>query len=380
MVQEEKEMNGLKTAVITVLFMLVISVCLAQETQGFTKPEDIDIYKFDPMQGKNADNKELAMQGYEYYQKGDYENAARYYLAYLQNSPDDATSWYNLSCCFGLLGNAEFAGKYLMIAYKKGFTDVGHVEQDTDFTKVRDEQDFVNAVDSLKTWNDKKAFYLGKMEYFPSKHMLPYWIHFPKNYDKTKPATLLIGMHGNGDKAYSFSYIWKYIEDSNVIFVIPEAPYPFVDGDKAAFSWRPHVPMESKTSELAYGMVNDYIMDLQEDMESKYKINQTWLMGFSQGAYFGYMLALKNPDEFDGLLACGGGLVTEVFTEKDYKKGNSVKVIISHGKQDNVVPFDEATKAYDILKAKGYDVTLLEFEGAHTVSPDGMKLMLEKMK
>jgi predicted esterase len=103
-------------------------------------------------------------------------------------------------------------------------------------------------------------------------------------------------------------------------------------------------------------------------------------MGFSQGAYFGYMLALKNPDEFNGLLACGGGLVTEVFTEKDYKKGKSVKVIISHGKQDNVVPFEEATKAYDILKAKGYDVTLQEFEGAHRVSPDGMKLMLDSLK
>jgi phospholipase/carboxylesterase len=373
-------MKGLKAAFITVLLMLITLICLAQETQSFTKPEDIDIYKFDPLQGNTVDSSQLVSKAYELYQKADYENAARYYLVYLQNAPDDATSWYNLSCCYGLLGNAEYAAKYLKIAYKKGFTDVGHVEQDTDFTKVKAEKDFVNAVDSLKTWNEKKAYYTGTMEYFKTEHFIPYWVHFPKNYDKTKPATLLIGLHGYGDKAYNFSYIWKYIEDANVIFVVPEAPYPFVEGNDAAFSWGPFAPMESKISQEAYDMVNDYILDLQKYMKSKYKIEQNWLMGFSQGAYFGYMLALKNPKEFDGLLACGGGLVTDVFKESDYKKAKNVTVIISHGKQDTMVPFEEATKAYDILKGKGFNVELQEFEGGHRVSPDGMKLFLDYIR
>ncbi len=373
-------MNGQKTALIIVLLVILWTAGFGQDSRGYTKPEDIDIYKFEPAQSAQNDSRQLMMQANGFYQKGDYKNSARYYLAYLQQNPDDSGSWYNLSCCYGLLGQAELAAKYLKIAYRKGFTDVGHVERDTDFDKVKEETNFAMAVDSLRFWNEKKAFYLGKMEYFPSRHHLPYWVHFPKNYDKSKPATLMIALHGYGDKAYSFSPIWRYIEDSNVILVVPEAPYPFVDGDRAAFSWAPFVSMDDPIWYKSYLMTEEYIISLQKHMKSQYKIDQTWLMGFSQGAFNGFILAIENPKVFDGLLACGGGLVTEALQEKAYKNARKLKVIISHGKQDRVVPFEEGQKAYDILKSKGLDVTLHEFEGGHSVSPEGMKEFLRYVK
>jgi phospholipase/carboxylesterase len=373
-------MNGQKTALIVVLLVVLWTAGFGQDSRGFAKPEDIDIYKFEPAQSVQSDSRQLMMKANEFYQKGDYENSARYYLAYLQQSPDDASSWYNLSCVYGLLGNAELAAKYLKIAYRKGFTDVGHVERDTDFDSIKQEKYFIQTVDSLRAWNDKKAYYTGEMRYFAASGYLPYWIHFPKNYDKNKPATLMIAMHGYGDKAYSFSPIWRYIEDSNVIFVVPEAPYPFVDGDRAAFSWAPFVSMDDSLWYSAYKKTEHYILDLQKHMASTYKIDQTWLMGFSQGAFNGFILAIENPTVFNGLLACGGGLVTDALQEKAYESARQLKVIISHGKQDRVVSFEEGQKAYDILKSKGLDVTLHEFEGGHSVSPDGMKLFLEKIK
>jgi len=359
--------------ILLIVFIAISLTCLAQEA-GFLTPEKINPYTFDPTAVTKSEVSNYPDLGYEAYNKADYETAARYYLAYLQTKPDDAGSWYNLSCCYGLLDRADLAAKYLKVSYKAGFTDLEHIQRDTDFDKIKAAPDFTLAVDSLKAWSVKKANYLGQMEYFPTQHYLPFWIHLPTSFNPKNKYTLLIGLHGYGDKAYNFSYLWRHIENEEVIFVVPEAPYPFVSGNDAAFSWSPFVPMESKTGERAYDMLNEYITDLTEYIQSKYKIEQTWLLGFSQGAYNGYMLAFKNPKVFDGLIACGGGIVTEVITDKDLRASNKMKVIISHGNQDKVVAFEEATKAKAILEKAGFqNLRFDEFEGGHTVSPTAFK-------
>jgi len=372
-------MSKLRLFTLLIILMVITLPLVAKKQKDTLSPSTIDIYKYDPLQGGVADSKELIGKATAHYQKADYENAIRWYLAYLTISPEDASTWYNLSCCYGLLGKAEYAAKYLKIAYKKGFTDLAHVERDTDFGKVKADKAFVNAVDSLRTWNERKTKYMGKMEYFPSQHYLPYRIHIPQNYNSEKPATLLIGLHGYGDKAYNFAWLWRHIEDSNIIFVVPEAPYPFVEGETAAYSWSPHVERGSEVEMQAYKFTERYILELAQNIATQYKIDQTWLMGFSQGCYIGYMITLKNPERFAGFLACGGGLINEVFSEEELKNANTVKVIISHGKEDKVIRFEEATKAYETLSKYGYDLTLHEFDGAHRVSEEGMKLMSKKM-
>jgi predicted esterase len=161
---------------------------------------------------------------------------------------------------------------------------------------------------------------------------------------------------------------------------VPEAPYAFTEGDNAAFSWEPFAVNESKTAAKAFSWLDEYITDLAEYIQSKHKINQTWLFGFSQGAYFSYILALKNPKDFDGVIACGGGLITKAFKEKDYKASKKMKILISHGTQDKAVAFEEGQKAYDLLKNKGLNVTLQSFEGGHTVDPKVFKSFREMIK
>jgi phospholipase/carboxylesterase len=322
------------------------------------------------------ESKPYMEKAYDAYTKSDFETAAKYYLYYLQSNPDDATSWYNLSCCYGLLNKPELAAKYLKVAYKAGFTDTNHIAQDTDFTIVRNDAVFQNAVDSLKTWNERKEYYMGKMEYFPSSSYIPYWIHLPKTFNPANSYTLVIGLHGYGDKAYAFTNLWKQMESENIIFVVPEAPYPFIEGNNAGFSWMPFVGHEDKLYEKSFVKLNDFIKDLTKNIQSNYKINQTWLFGFSQGAYYSYLLGLKNPKLFTGIVVNGGGLVTDNISAKDFKAAKYLKILISHGKQDKVVPFTEGQQAYDLLKSKGfYHVTLQDFEGGHTISPEAIKTM-----
>jgi predicted esterase len=377
--QKTEEKEVIMKYYVVLLLTITCGMVYAQKTgePGLPlSPEQIDIYSFDPSAQAKESAQSYVVKANEAYNKKDYEAAARFYLAYLQYNPEEAGSWYNLSCCYGLLGMQDLAAKYLLVAYKKGFSDLEHIKQDVDFALVKESSAFSTALDSLQIWTDKKAYYLGKMEYFPATNYLPYWIHLPKDYDAGKEYTLLIGMHGFGDKAYAFTNLWKILESDKVIFVVPEAPYPFVDGNTAGFSWNPFVSLETPFAAQAYNNLSTYICELTKSISKQHKVQQTWLLGFSQGAYLGYMLSIKNPKVFDGLIACGGGLVTEAFKDKDYKKAKNLKIIISHGLQDKVVPYEESQKAFDLLKAKGLNVTLDSFEGAHSINKELLKTWL----
>jgi phospholipase/carboxylesterase len=356
-------------------FVFVLALCALNAQTTPVPPEKIDIWTFDP--GGQAPSLDYALKANEAYNAKEYEKAARLYMAQLQYKPDDLTSWYNLSCCFGLLSKADLAAKYLMRSYKAGYNDLEHIGKDTDFDNVRNAKIFTATVDSLTSLETQKKLMRGEKNYISATQMIPYYLHLPEGYDPKKSYPLVIGLHGYGDVATRFSGIWKYFGKSEVIFAAPEAPYPYSDME-LGFSWQPEVDYMSAEMQTAYTQLTDYVLELKKKLGAEYNISETWLLGFSQGAFMGYMLALKNPASFSGLVACGGGLVKDVFTDEDYKAAKELKVIISHGKKDNVVPFEEAVNAKKILDDKKLThVYLDEFDGGHSVSPTAITKLLE---
>jgi len=363
------------------LFLLCQGTLLIAQTRGAVlNPAEIDIYTFDPTAGKATDATEFLKQALTAYQKADYETAIRNYLVYLQLKPADSNSWYNLSCCYGLLGKPELAAKYLQIAYKNGFRDLEHIAADPDFAGVKSEKVFVAAIDSLQTWSAKREKYRGKMEYFPLQQFQPYRLLLPENYSKDKTYTLLIGLHGFGDRADNFAALGRNLEKEDIIFVVPEAPYAFPDADIPQYSWDPFLPRDSQTTETSYLYTMKYIVNLATQLKKDYKIGQTWLLGFSQGAYLSYIIGLKNPRTFDGFIACGGGLEKGLLKDKDYKAAKNMKVIISHGSQDKIVDYQESADAAKLLAGKGLDVQFHTFEGGHSVSKEIFPLFTATLK
>ncbi len=370
-----------KPCLIALLAMLgLFGALIAQTPKANTNLENIDIYSFDPLSGHSADPTENLKNANAAYQAADYEQAARNYLAYLQMKPSDSGAWYNLSCCYGLLGKPELAAKYLQRAYKNGFRDLEHIVNDRDFEKVRSSEAFSASMDSLKTWNAKRERYSGKLEYYPLKQFQPYRLLLPDGFNKEKTYNLIIGLHGFGDKATGFAPLWRHMEKAEVIFVVPEAPYAFPESEVPQFSWDPFLPRDSEISKLSYEYTAQYIVGLTNHLKKEYKIGQTWLLGFSQGAYLSYIIGLKNPRTFDGFLACGGGLVKEMMREKDYKSAKNLKILISHGSQDKIVDYQESADAAKLLSEKGLSVQLHTFEGGHSISKDAFPLLFDLMK
>lgn len=83
------------------------------------------------------------------YWKGDYKLAAHYYHLMVKSGRGGCDDLYNLACCYGRMGQAKAAAKYLCGSVESGFDDTEHIRNDPDFQKIRNEPVFRKALDKV---------------------------------------------------------------------------------------------------------------------------------------------------------------------------------------------------------------------------------------
>lgn len=86
------------------------------------------------------------------------------------------------------------------------------------------------------------------------------------------------------------------------------------------------------------------------------------LGGFSDGASVGLSLGLANGDLFPSVLGFSAGFL------RDLPPVGKPGVFMSHGRQDPVLPFSGAEAIVARLRADGYTVDFVPFDGEHTVT------------
>ena len=358
-----------KTVLLVTLIWLFVLCTYAMD--GVAEPQ-VDIYDAFIVDSFGTLSMDLNARATEYYQKGEYENAAEYYILHLRQSPQDQSALYNLACCYGLLGRADLASRTLLMAYKAGFEDLEHINNDPDFNKVYEAEVFVAAIDSITVWAERKTKSEGKLEYYSIHTWLPYRIHFPANYDPDVACNLLIGLHGFGDNAVAFGGINRVLNGQQWIYVVPEAPFILPGSPGPGFSWTPLVDYLDPLQTKSYPALNTAIRELCLSLQQQYKIDKTYLIGFSQGCFMTDTIGLSNPDLFDGLLAFGGWLEQDIIGEQHLAEAKDVKVFIAHGLADKVIEYSSAEAALQLLMENGFKSRLHSFEGGHKVDRDAL--------
>ncbi|MDD2331573.1 MAG: hypothetical protein PHI68_02845 [Candidatus Cloacimonetes bacterium] len=350
----------------SLVIIILASLTLLAGT-GVDPIPGLDIFSPELLSSLSVNTQELNQRAQEFYQAAEFETAARYYIAIIKARPNDASTLYNLSCCYGLLGKESLAAQTLLMAYRAGFTDLDHIMGDPDFGKVKDGSVFSAALDSLATWNARKQKAEGKLEYYGLKTYLPYRIYFPENFQPGEFHSLLIGLHGYGDNALAFGGVSALLKDKPIIYVVPEAPYLLSIDDYKGFSWSPSLDYEDPLQEASFMGLREGIDSLVKDLKDKFWIDKTILFGFSQGCFMTYNIGLANPELYNGLLAFGGWLEPGIIGEKQLEKAKSTRVYIAHGKGDSIVKPESATQALKILQDMDYDVQLESFEDGHRI-------------
>jgi phospholipase/carboxylesterase len=334
---------------------------------------EIDPYAIGAGDFLDVDLKQLEKQAREAYDAGKFEEAAVLYLKLLRRNVTDGGSIYNLACCYGLLGKAELAAKYLERANKAGFTDVGWMKNDPDFEKVKENEQFKATIASLEEKAKQKEQGKGEPIYISASAEFRCRVMFPEGYDPKRTYPLLVGLHGYGPE--TFTVLWERFDNPQFIYAVPQAPYPYLRGNEQGYSWSAPLPDEDPASEQSKLQSEEYVANLVKHLKKEYKVGDTYLLGFSQGCGMAYTTGIKNHELFKGLICFGGWLSEDWLVKKagiDLKKMNDLRIFIGHGSKDTMVKPEEGLKAKEILEKNGYKVTFYGFDGAHTVPKEAL--------
>lgn len=182
---------------------------------------------------------------------------------------------------------------------------------------------------------------------------------------------LILLLHGYGSNEQDlFSFASELPEEYFIISA--RAPYDLqygsyawyainFDADENKFSDHE----QAKTSrDLIAGFIDELIENYPIDKEN------ITLIGFSQGTILSYAVGLSYPQKVQRIIALSGYLNEEIikdhFQENDF---SNLKMFISHGTVDQVIPVDWAKKAPGILEKLGIKTVYKEYPVGHGVAP-----------
>jgi len=364
-----------RIAVVIILLGVMLMPSLtghAAYAEGKMDPESIDIYDAASGEFLDIDLTEYRETAWQAYQDGDWETAAKYYIALLQYDISDGGNIYNLACCFGLLGEADLAAQYLMRAYNMGFDDVEHMMWDPDFEPVRGAQVFDDAVAELQAIAAEENAGGGGVTYTMSNDLMPCNVQTPEDFDPEETYTLVLGLHGYGSSPDRFIRLWERFDNPGFIYAAPRAPYTFSTGSDLGYSWNNRDENSPELWPRTMRTTEQYVMHVVENLKGQYNIDKVYLLGFSQGCMMTYVVGINNPEMFDGLICFGGWVDNEWICEDAIMAASGLDVFIAHGNEDRMVEFVSGVEAYESLQGYGYDVTFYEFDGGHAVPEEAL--------
>ena len=157
----------------------------------------------------------------------------------------------------------------------------------------------------------------------------------------------------------------------------PRGPYPVAEG---GYSWR-------KIRPGSWGMapLEDLIpaanalLAFVEDWSTSIglRVSQFDLMGFSQGAAMVYTLALMHPERVKRLVALSGFFPANANSLFPIERLSGKPIFVSHGRQDPLLPVDQARNTVAMIRNVGAKVKYCESDDGHKVSMECMRDMAE---
>ncbi len=177
----------------------------------------------------------------------------------------------------------------------------------------------------------------------------PYRLFIPESYNGSKPAALVVALHGmGGDEnsmfdSYANGLLKREAERTGFLVVCPK-------GRDSASMYR--------------GTAEQDVLDVLADVRRSYRIDpaRIYLMGHSMGAYGTWSLAMDHPDIFAALgPISGGGMASGM------AKIRHIPQYVVHGDDDRTVPVSQSRTMVEAGKKAGAEIVYVEVPGgSHT--------------
>ena len=174
-------------------------------------------------------------------------------------------------------------------------------------------------------------------------------LYVPKTLDTSRPAALLVYLHGAGGPRQEGTQRMVSAADEHG-FALLSPVSGEMTWDAIRGSYGPDVRMIDDALKATFAAI-------QTDPR------RIALSGFSDGASYALGLGLSNGDLFKSVLAFSPG-----FIPPGANPAGKPRVFVSHGTADPILPIESASRLIvPQLKHGGFKVTYQEFDGPHTL-------------
>jgi phospholipase/carboxylesterase len=162
------------------------------------------------------------------------------------------------------------------------------------------------------------------------------------------PKTLVLALHGAGSyPAEPIALLRPYADRAGVILLAPKSTGPTWDVSMGGFG--PDVAAIDRLLDKVFW---------------QYEVDDVAVAGFSDGASYALSLGLTNGDLFRSVIGFSPGFIA--FGQQN----GTPRLFISHGTHDSILPIGRTSRrGVPRLRAAGYRVKYVEFDGDHEVPP-----------
>jgi len=192
-------------------------------------------------------------------------------------------------------------------------------------------------------------------------------LHITEIQSVGMPVGCIIALHGRGVTGQDLASLAGEISLDGIRWIFPDGPME-MPGPWGGRAWY-EIPPDSPRGIL---QSRKLLFELIERLEhEKIPSRRIALMGFSQGAVMSLDVGLRFPRRIAGIVAMSGYLaLPETLRAEKSPAAAGLPILMTHGKNDDVLSVDGAREAQAVLRAEGASVRLSEYLMGHQVIPE----------
>ena len=183
-------------------------------------------------------------------------------------------------------------------------------------------------------------------------------------------GTAIVLLHGFGASGDDLVSLARSLARPRTRFVVPAGLLTLSNGGRAwwrldrrpAYDAAQELLVDDESLLLARRAAQGVLSTIRE----RYAPEALFVAGFSQGAMLSLDVAAQPSARVDRVALLSGALpqpTSRVLTQR----AHSPLVFVSHGRQDQVLPFSGAEHLVERLQTSGYSVTFRPFAGGHEI-------------
>jgi len=206
---------------------------------------------------------------------------------------------------------------------------------------------------------------------------LPFFHIHKKSNLENSPSPLLLMVHGYGSNEQDlFSFSRAIPEKFTIVSIRGDIEIQY-----NGFAWY-NITIDfngKKSYDINKAIESrDNIIKVIEICKKIYNIdpNNVNLMGFSQGSMLVNAVALTYPEQIRNVISLSGAFDKNIINISNTSSLEGLSFYISHGLNDEILPFNLSKKSIEILSENNIDHVFEEYPIGHGVSPENFKSML----